>query len=64
MSVSVWMERASCAEAFAKALLVAAPQEATALAARIPGLRFIAVENDGSLWGLHNSKEMISNDFN
>jgi thiamine biosynthesis lipoprotein len=63
LSVSVWMEIATYAEGFAKALLIASPQEAAVLAARIPSMRFIAVETDGSLWGLPESKEMISHDF-
>jgi thiamine biosynthesis lipoprotein len=59
LSVTVWTQKATYAEAFAKALLIAAPLEGPALAARVPGLRFIAVDTDGSLWGPSESKEMI-----
>jgi len=59
LSVTVWAQKATLAEAFAKSLLIAGPQEAPSLAARIPGLRFIAVDPHGSLWGSHESKEMI-----
>ena len=54
LSVSVFTEKATHAEAFAKALLIGGPQQAS----RMPGLRFIAVRPDGSLWGTENSKEI------
>ena len=55
LSVSVFTENATHAEAFAKALLIGGPLEA----ARMPGLRFIAVRPDGSLWGTEKSKEIL-----
>ena len=59
LSVSVAAQKPATAEAFAKALLIAGPQRGTQLAARVPGLKFIAVQADGSLWGNPESKEMI-----
>ncbi len=59
LSVSVFAPRASQAEAFAKAILIAGPQQGTQLASRIAGLSFVAVEPDGSLWGPAQSKEII-----
>jgi len=60
LSVTVTAKKATYAEAFAKALLIAGPQEALALASRVHGLRFLAVERDGGLWGTIKSKEMYN----
>jgi FAD:protein FMN transferase len=59
LSVTVFAYRATWAEAFAKAILLAGPQEALMLARRVPELRFIAVNPDGSLWGAPESMELI-----
>ena len=59
LSISVYTEKATYAEAFAKALLIAGPTGAAALAARLPNLNFIAVRQDGSLVGTSASKEFI-----
>jgi thiamine biosynthesis lipoprotein len=59
LSVSVYAPQAAQAEAFAKAILIAGPQQGPLLAARVEGLAFIAVEPDGSLWGTPHSKEII-----
>jgi len=59
LSVSVVAEKPATAEAFAKALLIAGPQRGPQLAKRVAGLKFIAVQSDGSLWGTPESKEMI-----
>jgi thiamine biosynthesis lipoprotein len=59
LSVTVFAPQLVQAEAFAKALLVAGPHHAPALAARLPGLRYLAVLEDGSLWGSPESKEII-----
>ena len=59
LSVSVYAPRASLAEAFAKSILIAGPELGPSLAARVDGLMFIAVQLDGSLWGLPQSKEML-----
>jgi thiamine biosynthesis lipoprotein len=59
LSVSVATENPTTAEAFAKALLIAGPERGPQLAAKVPDLKFIAVQTDGSLWGTHESKELI-----
>ena len=59
LSVTVWTESPTGAEAFAKALLIADPEEAVSLSTRVEGLRFIAVRADGSLWGPPLSREML-----
>lgn len=59
LSVSVHASQLVQAEAFAKALLIAGPRGAPELAARLPGLRYLAVLEDGSLWGSPESKEML-----
>jgi len=59
LSVTVAAPRATQAEAFAKAILLAGPDGALDLAHRLPGLRFIAVNPDGSLWGAPESMELL-----
>lgn len=59
MSMTVITEKATYAEAFAKALLIAGPQEALEICAGVPGLRWIGISQDGSLWGSQESKELI-----
>lgn len=59
LSVTVWTESATGAEAFAKALLIASPEEATSLSGRVEGLRFIAIRKDGTLWGSSRSQEIL-----
>jgi len=59
LSVSVAAQKPATVEAFAKALLIAGPRRGPELASRVPGLKFIAVQADGSLWGNSESKEMI-----
>jgi thiamine biosynthesis lipoprotein len=59
LSVTVHAPQLVQAEAFAKALLIAGPQGAPGLAARLPGLRYLAVLEDGSLWGSPESKELL-----
>ncbi len=51
LSVTVYTEKATYAEAFAKALLIAGPQRAWNLAERVENLQFIAVQKDGRLFG-------------
>ncbi len=55
LSVSVFTQTAARAEGFAKALLIGGPEAA----ARMPGLRFVAIRPDGSLWGPPQSKEYL-----
>lgn len=59
VSVSVVAEKPAWAEAFAKALLIAGPEHGPQLAAKEPGLKFIAVQAGGGLWGTPESKELI-----
>lgn len=59
LSVTVYSSKASVAEAFAKTILIAGPEQGLELAARVEGLTFIAVEPDGSLWGTPQSKEIV-----
>jgi thiamine biosynthesis lipoprotein len=59
LSVTVFAPQVAQAEAFAKALLIAGPQGAPELASRLPGLRYLAVKEDGSLWGSPESKEIL-----
>ena len=59
LSVSVGAPKAATAEAFAKAILIGGSHLGVQLAARIPGLWFIAVHPDGSLSGTQKSKEMV-----
>ena len=59
LSVTVFAPKATHAEAFAKALLIASQQEAPRLAAQLPGLRWMAVSPDGSLWGTQESEDLI-----
>jgi FAD:protein FMN transferase len=59
LSISVYTEKATYAEAFAKALLIAGPTGARALNARLPNLNYIAVRPDGSLVGTPASKELL-----
>lgn len=59
LSVTVFTEKATDAEVMAKALLIAGPQQAMQLAGRVAGLRFVAVQSDGVLWGTAASQEMI-----
>ena len=59
LSISVYTEKATYAEAFAKAFLIAGPTGAAALATRLPNLNFIAVNQDGGLVGTPASKELL-----
>lgn len=59
LSVSVGAPKATTAEAFAKAILIGGRGEGTQLAARIPGLWFVAVDADGGLSGTKMIKEMV-----
>lgn len=58
LSVTVYAEKATYAEAFAKALLIAGPEEAWDLAERVENLQFVAVQEDGSLVGNLESLEL------
>jgi len=58
-SVTVVTARLSEAEVFAKALLICGSGQAASLAADHPEITFIAVDNQGRLWGSPHSKEII-----
>ena len=59
VSVCVGAPKATAAEAFATALLIGGSPAGTKLAAKTPGLWFIAVNPDGSLCGTEISKEVV-----
>lgn len=59
LSVTVIAPHATTAEVFAKALLIAGPRDAAALAARRKDVAFIAVDHHGQLWGSPNSREYL-----
>ena len=58
--MTVYTEKATYAEAFAKALLIAGPDRAWDLAERVEDLQFVAVQKDGGLVG--NSDILELND--
>lgn len=60
LSVTVAAPHAAGAEVFAKALLLAGPQEAMTLAANGDQIIFIAVDSNGKLWGSDNSQELLN----
>jgi thiamine biosynthesis lipoprotein len=58
-SVTVYAPDALQAEVLAKSLLIAAPQEAMALAQRYPQTAFIAVDQEGQLWASDHYQEFF-----
>jgi thiamine biosynthesis lipoprotein len=59
LSVTVVAERMTLAEAFAKALLLAGGKSLDALIHHPPAAVFIAVDEQGNLWGSPGSKELL-----
>ncbi len=59
LSVTVMAPHTSTAEAFAKGVLIAGSEQAQALADREPGVEFIGIKQDGSLWGSRHAKEYL-----
>ena len=59
LSVTVMAPHADTAEVFAKALLIAGSQEADLIAQNAPEISYLAVAQDGSIWGTHESLEFI-----
>ena len=59
LSVTVIAPHADMAEVFAKALLIAGPQEAETLAHNAPEISYLAVDRDGKIWGPLESLEFI-----
>jgi thiamine biosynthesis lipoprotein len=58
LCVTVYAEAATCAEAFAKALLIAGPESARELTEKQPDLQFIAIQSDGSIIGNFKTLEL------
>ncbi len=59
LSVTVVAPHAATAEVYAKALLIGGPDEATRLSTRRADLVFIAIGQQGQLWGSTGSKELL-----
>lgn len=60
MSVTVIAPHATVAEVFAKALLIAGSREAMAIAAERDDVQFIAVDQEGKLWGSAQAGEFLN----
>jgi thiamine biosynthesis lipoprotein len=60
LCVTVYTAQATHAEAFAKALLIAGPDEAWGLAAEQDGLQFLAVQADGGMVGNFENMEVAN----
>lgn len=58
LSVTVCASSAALAEVFAKALLIAGPEEAPRLLQRCPQLAYLAVDGGGGLWGSNHYQEL------
>jgi thiamine biosynthesis lipoprotein len=59
LSVTVAAPHAAQAEVLAKALLIAGPEEAIALAMKNEESGFIAVDREGKLWGVPTGMELF-----
>lgn len=59
LSVTVIAPRATTAEAFAKALLIAGSRQAERIAARRQDIVYVAVDRNGKLWGPERAMELI-----
>jgi thiamine biosynthesis lipoprotein len=62
LSVTVIAPHADMAEVFAKALLIAGPQEAQRIVLAAPEIAYLAVDRDGRIWGPLESLEFIHGD--
>jgi len=60
LSVTVVAPHAGMAEVFAKALLLAGPQEAEIVAHNAPEISYLAVDRGGKIWGSLQSLELIN----
>jgi len=60
LSVTVIAPHADMAEVFAKALLIAGPQEAEQVAHNAPEISYLAVDHGGKIWGSLESLELIN----
>jgi thiamine biosynthesis lipoprotein len=59
LSVTVVAQAAAEAEAFAKAILIAGPEQAQLFADQNPQIAYLAVDESGQIWGSPNSKEYL-----
>lgn len=59
VSVTVVAAHAHLAEALAKALLIGGPQTAGRILSRYPRAAYLAVDENGKLWGSENSQKVI-----
>ena len=62
LSVTVIAPHADMAEVFAKALLIAGPQEADIVTQNAPEIYYLAVDREGKIWGSLESLEYV-NDY-
>jgi thiamine biosynthesis lipoprotein len=60
LSVTVIAPHTDMAEVFAKALLIAGPQEAEQVAHNAPEISYLAVDHGGKIWGSLESLELIN----
>lgn len=60
LSVTVIAPHAAVAEVFAKALLIAGSREAMAIAAERDDVQFIAIDQEGNLWGSAPAGEFLN----
>jgi thiamine biosynthesis lipoprotein len=60
LSVTVLAPHADLSEVFAKALLIAGPDEAETIARNAPGISYLAVDRAGKIWGSLESLEYIN----
>ncbi len=60
LSVTVYAPHADMAEVFAKALLIAGPQEVEMVAHNAPEISYLAVDRGGKIWGSLESLELIN----
>lgn len=60
LSVTVIAPHADTAEVFAKALLIAGPQEVEMVARNAPEIYYLAVDREGKVWGTLRSLEFIN----
>ena len=60
LSVTVFAPHAAQAEVFAKALLIAGPQQAPQIAHQAPNIAFLAVDDQGKFWGSDNFQEVFN----
>ncbi len=60
LSVTALAPHAAVAEVYAKVLLIAGSHDAVRMAAKRPDVTYIAVDENGKLWGTTKSKEILN----